>query len=338
VTSIIAERLIAGLPCISLGAWPTPLERLPNLSAELGIDLWIKRDDVTTLALGGNKVRKLEFLMGHATSVGCDCIVTTGGSQSNHARLTAAACARLGLPCHLVLDRGRHPENGNLLLDNLFGASVRLIEDSDPAAAVIAMNEVADGLRQMGANPFVIPRGGSIPQGSVGYAQMVTELERQLESARFTPDVVYVATGSCGTHSGIMAGRALAEASWRVQGVSVSRPGMVQEARVIELSNQTLEWIGSTARVSKFDVSVDDSFTGPAYGVPTSEMWTAVKRLASREGIVLDPVYTGKAFAGLMHHVTQNRLHHGAKVVFVHTGGSPALFAYADEAPFDGPK
>ena len=325
---------IDGLPRVALGRWPTPLHRLDHLSEALGIDLWIKRDDLTTLALGGNKVRKLEFLLGDVVAQGCDTVVTTGGSQSNHARLTAAACTANGLQCHLVLDRGRHPEGGNLMLDGLFGAEVHLIDDGDPAVAVAEMDRLAQSLTSEGRKPYVIPRGGSIPQGAVGYASMVGELSGQLEQAAVSPDTVFVATGSCGTHSGIMAGRALTAQAWRVQGVSVSRPRAVQEARVLELANQTLSWMGADPQVTTAEVMVDDGFAGPGYGVPTMEAWEAITVMARREAIVLDPVYTAKAFAGLMAHARGGLVPRGATVVFVHTGGSPALFSYTSEAPF----
>lgn len=320
------------LPRVSLGEWPTALHRLDGLSRELGLELWAKRDDLTTLALGGNKVRKLEFLLGDAVGKGSDVVVSTGGSQSNHARLTAAACAILGLECRLILDRGRHPDGGNLLLDDLFGAKVTIIEDSNPDLAAAAMEQLANDLRSQGRDPYVIPRGGSVPQGATGYVSMVLELTGQLDG--MVPDAVYVATGSGGTHSGVMAGRSLAGHDWRVQGISVSRARSLQEAKILELSNQTLAWIGNDSRILAEHVHVDDGFAGPAYGVPTLDTWNAIQLAARLDGLVLDPVYTGKAMAGLIAHARQGRIRGGASVVFVHTGGSPALFAYAGEAPW----
>lgn len=322
---------LASLPREHLAFLPTPLEHLPRLSERLGIELLMKRDDQTGLALGGNKVRKLEFLLGDALALGADVVITTGGTQSNHARITAASCRRVGLDCCLVLDRGRHPENGNLLLDHLFGAEVEIIDDPDPVVAATRMHEVAEELRDNGRKPYVIPRGGSLPQGAVGYAAMVAELNDQLQAGGIKPDDVYLATGSCGTHSGVMAGRAALGVTWKVQGVSVSRPREQQEQKVWELSNQLLEWLKLDARVDRNDVHVDDRFVGEGYGVPTAMTWGAIKALALEEAIVLDPVYTGKAMSGLIAAVNEGTVPYGARVIFIHTGGAPALFGYAQE-------
>lgn len=324
---------LTDLPRESLGSWPTPVERLDRLSNHLGIDLWLKRDDLTGLALGGNKVRKLEFLLGDACKLGADIIITTGGSQSNHARLTAAACRRLTLRCVLVLDRGRHPSNGNLLLDQLFGAEIDLIDDPDPATAAARMELIAESLRAQGHVPYIIPRGGSIPPGATGYLNMVHELTGQLVGVGIRPTSLYVATGSCGTHSGIMAGRTACHGTWRVQGISVSRAKAQQEEKVKALSNAVLAWCGIEGEVSSEDIDVDDGFTGDGYGIPTAETWGAIHLLASVEGLVVDPVYTGKALAGLLAHVESGRIRRGETVVFIHTGGAPALFGYADEIP-----
>jgi len=327
-----ASNRLMSLPRRSLGTWPTPLERLDRLSGELGIDLWLKRDDLTGLALGGNKVRKLEFLMGDALARSADVVITTGGTQSNHARLTAAACRRFDVECRLVLDRGRHPESGNLLLDQLFDARVEIIEDPDPEVAAARMEAVAEDLRKLGHNPYIIPRGGSIPQGAVGYLAMVEELTHQLETQNLSLDFVYVATGSCGTHSGIMAGRAAFDGAWRVRGVSVSRARELQEEKVHQLSNNVLGWLGMETHVEHSDIDVEDRFTGGGYGVPTPATWEAIQLLARVEGVVLDPVYTGKAMAGFLDHVRSGLVPAGSTVVFVHTGGAPALFGYASEA------
>jgi L-cysteate sulfo-lyase len=336
MTGTVAVEARAGLDRlarISFGTWPTPLERLERLSAALDIDVWMKRDDLTGLALGGNKVRKLEFLMGDALANGADTIVTTGGMQSNHARLTAAACCKLGIGCHLVLDRGRHPENGNLLLDHLFGARIEIIDDPNPDVAAARMEVVARQLRQRGGRPYVIPRGGSVPQGAVGYLDMVLEFSQQLEQLELEPACLYVATGSCGTHSGIMAGRALTNQPWRVQGISVSRPRALQEEKILALSNEVLAMLGSPRPVVAPDIAVDDAFTGGAYGVPAPATWEAIQLLARLEGIVLDPVYTGKAMAGMLAHARSGAIPKAATVVFVHTGGAPALFGYCSEVP-----
>lgn len=340
---IATDALQAALqrqPRISLGNWPTPLEDAPRLSERLGVRILVKRDDLTGLALGGNKVRKLEFLIGDAQQRGANCIVTTGGSQSNHARLTAAACRRVGLRCSLILDRGVHPENqGNLLLDRLFGAEVTLIESDDPAVAADAMETKANELRGAGLQPYVIPRGGSVPAGATGYAAFVPELMAQLEERGITPTYLYLGTGSTGTHSGVLAGciaggwfqRTLRGISFGLQGISVSRPQAQQVEKIHALCGATLNHLGMDADVDTGDIHVDDRYRGRGYGIPTVETMEAVTLAALDEGLVLDPVYTGKAMAGLIGHAREGRFHPSDTVVFLHTGGAPALFAYNQE-------
>ncbi len=320
-------------PRLTLGQFPTPLDEAPRLSQRLGVRILVKRDDLTGLALGGNKVRKLEFLLAAANERGADTIVTTGGSQSNHARLAAAACRLTGLECHLVLDRGQHPEEqGNLLLDLLFGAHIHLIDSPDPADAVTEMERVAGELERRGARPFIIPRGGSTPQGATGYASMAAELLIQLADQSISATHLYLGTGSTGTHSGTLAGIAATGSSILVQGISVSRPQDLQEEKVLALSNDTLRHLGLVPVVSPDDVLVDDRFRGPGYGIPTPETMEAVEIAARDEALVLDPVYTGKAMAGLIGHCREGRLGPDDVVIFVHTGGAPALFAYHREA------
>ena len=325
------DQALDGLPRVSLAYLPTPLERLDNLSRRLGIEMWVKRDDQTGLAMGGNKARKLEFLLGDATSQGADVVITTGGTQSNHARMTAAACRKLGLECKLVLDRGVHPENGNLLLDQLLGADIEIVGNADPAVAASRMQELSDDLAQEGRRPYIIPRGGSVPAGAVGYAKMVSELATQCEEAGIDVDSVYLGTGSGGTHSGIMAGRQALGLHWSVQGISVSRSREEQIPKILGLTEATLGRLGFGDGVEPEDVRVDDTYVGPGYGYPTEQTWEAIGLLGRLEGIILDPVYTGKAMAGLLGHIREGRVAGDQTVVFVHTGGSPALFAYSEE-------
>jgi D-cysteine desulfhydrase family pyridoxal phosphate-dependent enzyme len=323
---------LASKPRLGLGHFPTPLDEAPSLSARLGVRVLVKRDDNTGLALGGNKVRKLEFLLADALANGANTVVTTGGSQSNHARLAAAACRRAGLECHLVLDRGVHPElQGNLLLDRLFGAHVHLIESPDPADAMAGMEEVASRLRASGGVPYIIPRGGSIPAGATGYAAMAAELLQQLHEQQRTVSYLYLGTGSTGTHAGTLAGLTAAGASIWVQGISVSWPQQRQEERVFGLANATLEHLGLPDRVAATDIHVDERFRGPGYGIPTPETMAAIETAALDEALVLDPVYTGKAMAGLIGHAREGRFGPEQTVVFLHTGGAPALFAYHRE-------
>jgi D-cysteine desulfhydrase family pyridoxal phosphate-dependent enzyme len=324
---------LSARPRVSLGQLPTPLEEAPRLSKRLGVRILIKRDDLTGLALGGNKVRKLEFLVADALARDADCIITTGGSQSNHARLTAAACRRTGLDCFLILDHGVHPEEqGNLLLDHLFGAHVRLIESADLAVAVEEMQRLGDDLEQKGRRPYIIPRGGSVPVGATGYVSCMVELQQQLTDADVEATHLYVGTGSTGTHSGMIAG--VTAMGWQVivQGVSVSRSKAMQTEKILGLANATLSHLGLEASVKTDSVHVDDRFVGQGYGHPTPATMESITMAALDEALIFDPVYTGKAFSGLVGHAREGRLSHADIAVFLHTGGAPALFAYHGEA------
>lgn len=332
IATATLEEAISKQPRITLAQLPTPLQEAPRLSERLGIRVLIKRDDQTGLALGGNKARKLEFLIADALSQNADVIVTTGGSQSNHARITAAACRVAGLDCHLVLDRGVHSEpQGNLLLDQLLGAQVHFVETQDPAEAAAGMETLADELRGQGRRPYIIPRGGSIPPGATGYANFVPELLGQLAEAGVSPSWLYIATGSTGTHSGILAGLTAMGNPIGLQGISVSRGREQQEEKVLSLTNATLQHLDLPSRATAEHVRVDDRYVGAGYGHPTPGTMEAIEVMARDEGIILDPVYTGKAMAGLLAHARDDILEPGDTVVFLHTGGAPALFAYNHE-------
>jgi D-cysteine desulfhydrase len=236
------------------------------------------------------------------------------------------------LACYLVLDRGVHPEKqGNLLLDELFGAYVQFVETADPAEAAAGMEALASGLEAEGRKPYIIPRGGSVPAGATGYAAMIPELTGQLQARGVTSCYLYLGTGSTGTHSGVLAGVTALDAPITVQGISVSRDKEQQEAKILTLTNQTLEYLGLNARVQPDAIRVDDSYRGPGYGIPTPETMEAVGIAALDEGLVLDPVYTGKALAGLIGHARTGAFRADDTVVFLHTGGAPALFAYHQE-------
>lgn len=319
-------------PRFPLAQLPTPLEELPRLSRRLGVSVYVKRDDQTGLAGGGNKARKLEFLIADALATGADTIVSTGGVQSNHARMTAAACRKAGLACHLVLNAGPHMEKtGNLLLDHLFGAHIEVLETEDPAEAVPVMQALRTKLQSEGRSVYVIPRGGSVPEGAVGYTAFALELAHQLDATSLEATWLYLATGSTGTHAGTVAGLTALDSRLPVQGISVSRPRSQQEILVQELANATLRYLGIDRQVTDEAVRVDDIYRGPAYGYTTAETLIAIKIAALEEGLVLDPVYTGKAMAGLVGHARQGRFKPGDVVVFLHTGGAPALYAYSRE-------
>jgi L-cysteate sulfo-lyase len=325
---------LARFPRYRLGHLPTPLEPMPRLTEVLRAKgstvphLWIKRDDCTGLATGGNKTRKLEYLLADALAQGADTLITQGATQSNHARQTAAAAARAGLGCVLLLERRQvrdddYEASGNVLLDTILGARIadRLPAGTDMAKA---MESLADDLRAQGKRPYVIPGGGSNPVGALGYVGCAQELA----TCDVPIDWVVHATGSAGTQAGLLAGLLAMRSGIRVLGVSVRQPEAVQRPLVHDLAVRTAELIGAPGAVGLDDVQVDDRWTGPGYGVPTDEMVAAVRLLAETEGILLDPVYSGKGFAGLLGAIEAGRFAADEHVVFVHTGGSVGLFGY----------
>jgi 1-aminocyclopropane-1-carboxylate deaminase/D-cysteine desulfhydrase-like pyridoxal-dependent ACC family enzyme len=238
----------------------------------------------------------------------------------------------MGLGCYLVLDRGIHPEpQGNLLLDRLLGATVRLIESDDPVAAREEMESLAQELHAQGRRPYVIPRGGSVPTGATGYAAFVPELLQQCSQAGVSATHLYLGTGSTGTHAGALAGLTALSTPLVLQGISVSRRRQEQTDKVVALANGVLEHLDLAVTVNDEQVNVDDAYRGPGYGVPTAKTLEAIEIAALDEALVLDPVYTGKVMSGLIGHARQGILTSSDTVVFVHTGGSPALFAYNQE-------
>ncbi|WP_028245853.1 D-cysteine desulfhydrase family protein [Pseudoclavibacter soli] len=313
-------------------AAPTPLQRLDRLRDALGgagqvPELWIKRDDLTGLAGGGNKARKLEFLLDDALAQGADTVVTIGAVQSNHARQTAAAANRVGLAAHLVLEvpegaTDEYLNNGNALLDDLLGAEITLVPEGDDSSA--AADAVVARLRSAGRAPILIPVGGSSPLGSLGYVEAFTELV----DSGLDLDAVVVASGSAGTQAGLVVGAQVHRASTRIIGVTVSRSVADQQPKVLSLVEQTLQLLDVDPGQAAARVELDDRFVGPGYGVPTDEMRRAVRLFAETEGILLDPVYTGKAAAGLLQLVREGAFAADQRVAFVHTGGTPGLYAY----------
>ncbi|MBC7339057.1 MAG: D-cysteine desulfhydrase family protein [Firmicutes bacterium] len=320
----------ARLPRLRLAGLPTPLEEATRLERLFpGTRLFLKRDDLTHPALGGNKARKLEFLLADARRQGADVVLTVGGPQSNHARITAALSARLGWECILVLEGAEPPEaQGNLLIDRLLGADVRFA-GARPAQEV--MEEIAAGLEAQGRRPYAIPVGGSTPLGAVGYCLAMEEMLAQASDAGVVVHRVYVATGSGGTQAGLVLGARVLDPSLRVTGVSVSRSAEESRSRVAELATGAASLLGLPVRVEAARVEVLDGYVGPGYGVPTPGCLEAIRLLAREEGVLLDPVYTGKAMACLLDHLRRGVIGEGENVVFWHTGGAPALFAYSQE-------
>ena len=302
---------------------PTPLERAPRLSRELGLDVWLKRDDVGSLGLVGNKVRKLEFTLGEALAVGADTVVTLGAPQSNHARATACAAARLGL--HAVLVMGGEPPpgppSGNLLLDALFGAEVLYAGTHDWAQLATTVEAVT----QERANAYALPAGGSSPVGALGFAAAYAELLGQLDVAHIQPRHVYHASTSGGTHAGLMLGHALARGGPTPIGFDVGQIVPEVCGLVAWLANEAGALLDVDVRLSEDDAHLDLSQLGGGYGAFTQAAIDAIDLLARTEGVVLDPVYSAKGMAGLIADARAGRLH--GPVVFWHTGGGPSVFA-----------
>ena len=319
-------RALNKFPRYALGTFPTPLEPAPRLSKELGIELLIKRDDVVELALGGNKVRKLEFLIGDALDKGCDTVITTGAMHSNHARLTAAAAIKAGMRAYLVLTPpGSEALKGNLLLDKLLGSEIVLAE-SDPAKE---MEELAERLRVEGLKPYIIPAGGASPVGVLGYVQAAVELMDQVESSGKGIDYVVLADSTCAMHAGLLLGlRALGAKGVQVIGISVGKARAVARDMVRRLVDKASDLLGIANPVREGDIIVNDDYIFGGYGSITKEVVEAMKLAATKEAIILDPVYTGKAFAGLIGLARSGYFPKGSRVVFIHSGGSPILFQY----------
>ncbi|MBX3140950.1 MAG: D-cysteine desulfhydrase [Trueperaceae bacterium] len=313
----------------------TPLEPLPRLSAHLGgPNLWIKRDDLLGLAAGGNKTRKLEFLVADAIERGADTLVTTGAVQSNHCRLTLAAAVREGLACRLVLEErvanSYSPgASGNNFLFGLLGVEAVTVV---PAGTdlMAEMNKVAAELAAQGRSAYIIPGGGSNTLGALGYVSCAQELMQQAFETGLRIDHLVTASGSGGTHAGVVAGLTGTGAGVPITGISVRAPKAPQEEKILGLARATAELAGARSLPTADDVVVLDDYVGAGYSLPTDGMIEAVKLFARHEGVLLDPVYTGKAAAGLIDMVRRGAFGRHENVVFLHTGGSPALYAYQD--------
>jgi D-cysteine desulfhydrase family pyridoxal phosphate-dependent enzyme len=316
----------------SLGFFPTPLVEMKRLSKRLGgPHLWIKRDDLTGLAFGGNKTRKLEFLLGQALAQGCDAVITAGASQSNHCRQTAAAAARLGLSCHLALG-GAPPvvANGNLLLDDLLGATIHW---SGELRKGEGLGQIERELCSCGFRPFVIPYGGSNPVGAAGFVAAAIELDEQSAAAGAHADAIVFASSSGGTHAGLIVGASIVESPTRIIGIRIDKEETSEAAFdgfIADLAGQTAELLGIEARYQPADVILNSDYLGTGYGVVGDLERRAIRLLAECEGILLDPVYTGRAFGALVDLVHRGDFRSDEHVIFWHTGGAPALFSYAE--------
>jgi L-cysteate sulfo-lyase len=311
---------------------PTPLELMENLTAALGgPSIYIKRDDCTGLATGGNKTRKLEFLIGEAIEQGADTVITLGAVQSNHARQTAAAAAKFGLKCKILLERrvpdtaASYERTGNVLLDRMFGAELEFRSCGTDMNA--AAQDLAERIREAGGKPYFIPGGGSNRVGALGYVSCALELMRQAKDQGLRIDHLVHATGSAGTQAGLVVGIEGSDGGIPIYGISVRNPRDKQESDVYDLVMDTAEYVG-VDEISRDKVVANDDYVGPGYGQPTSAMVEAVSLLARTEGILLDPVYSGKGMAGLIGEIRKGTFSKDENIVFLHTGGSVALFAY----------
>ncbi|MDY5808085.1 MAG: D-cysteine desulfhydrase family protein [Coriobacteriales bacterium] len=336
-----AKNLLARLPRTNLGFYPTPLHKLERLSAELGVNIYLKRDDLSGVStFGGNKMRKLEYLLGDALAQGADTVFTYGATQSNHAMQTVAAACKCGLHPVLYLVSVVEPDKetlrANLLLDYIYGAEVHIVqmepgeEEADAEARSFAMGaEHVERLRAEGKHPYDVPMGGASPVGSVGFAGGFVELKEQCASAGIKPDYLYHASGTGGTLAGLAAGRALLGADMRIVSVAVSPKDEGYEARTADLANRALGVIGASndVRVSADDLQVERGYFAPGYEIPNEWGNAAIRRLARTEGVLMDTVYSGKAFGGLLDHIKRGLVPQGSTVVFWHTGGATALFS-----------
>ncbi|MDW3222103.1 MAG: D-cysteine desulfhydrase [Paracoccaceae bacterium] len=333
--------MLSQFPRVRFGHLPTPLEPMDRLSEHLGGPrLWVKRDDCTGLSSGGNKTRKLEYLMADAQAKGADVIITQGATQSNHARQTAAASVKLGMDCHILLEdrTGSNDQsytfNGNVLLDQLHGASISKRAGGTDMNAEMA--SLAETLREKGKTPYVIPGGGSNEVGALGYVNCARELTEQAADMGLEIDALVHATGSSGTQAGLVAGLSAIRSSVHLLGIGVRAPKEKQEQMVFDLAQRTATHFDQNVVIERSDVRANCDYVGGGYGVPTEGMVNAVKLLARTEGLLFDPVYSGKGLDGLMDQIKKGYFDGMNDVVFLHTGGSVALFGYPEAFDLPG--
>ncbi len=326
------------LPKERLARTPTPLHEATRLRDALGGPkgcprILFKRDDLTDLAFGGNKARKLEFILGDARVKRATVLITTGGPQSNHARMTAAAARLCGMKAMLILSGpGPRGDAGNLLLDRLLGAEIRTLDASltGPAAEHAEATAIADAVRELearGEKPYVVSLGGSDPLGTLGYVVATREMLDQLRGAEIRPNFLYHASGSRGTQAGLELGTRVFEASWKVVGIAVSPGEEDKRRKAARLIHDAGALIGREVLVREDELHTDVRYYGDGYAAPTAHGSEAIELVARTEGVFLDPVYTGKAMAGLIDHIRNGLIGPSQTVIFLHTGGAPGLFA-----------
>jgi len=328
---------IAKLPRILLGHYPTPLTEAHHLSVALGGPrIIIKRDDLTGLARGGNKCRKLEFVMADAKLKGIDTVITTGSSQSNFALQMATAARKLDMEAYLVLFKGAHPEmQGNLLLHDILDSKVRIVE-LDPSellggTIMVKMNALADELSQQGRHPLVIPAGAHTPIGTTGWVNAADEIWQQLQAQNIDANYLVVTNGSSGTQSGLELGVKYLKVPLKVIGISIFNKAVNAINEVVNMANETAKFLKLDLTFTPDEITIYDDYIGEGYGIITDGCIQAIRLVAQTEGIFLDPVYTGKAMAGFIDLIHKGKFTAKDTVVFIHTGGIPALFAYDKE-------
>ena len=326
---------LAELPRLRLGQLPTPLEEAKRLSdAVKGPRIYFKRDDLTGIGLGGNKVRKLEYIIGRALAEDADTLVVCGGYQSNMARIATAMANRVGLKTVLILgglpDEPR-PAVGNLLLDHLLGASIEYVDTVPRWDFGSSVNDAADDLRRQGRRPYVLPLGGSSPEGMAGYVNATLEMVAQFSDHITEPSRVFVAIGSGGTYGGLVLGSMNVNPSYEVVGISVSRKTAYLKAKIPQQISDAAELLRLGNIPEAGDLSIYDEYVGEGYGKLTDGACEAIRLVAETEGVFLDPVYSGKCMAGLLDLIRKGEITGNERVIFIHTGGSPALFAYAKD-------
>ena len=331
--------LLSRFPRVSLAHLPTPLEYLPRLSKHLGgPDIYVKRDDCTGLGTGGNKTRKLEFLVADAIEKNADVIITQGAVQSNHARQTAAAACKVGMECELIFEKrvadadDAYKHSGNVLLDRIFGANISEVDKGSDMNA--AMEALAEELRGKGKTPYIVPGGGSNVIGALGYIDCALEFMSQANRDGLVIDHVVHATGSAGTQAGLIVGLKATSSNIPLLGIGVNAPKDAQEEKVWKLAVETADYVGAPGCVQREDIVANCDYVGDGYGVPTESMNDAVMLLARLEGLLFDPVYSGKGLAGMIDLITTGYFAGAKSIVFIHTGGSVGLFGYSAQLKF----
>ena len=326
--------LLSRFPRVSLAHLPTPLELMPRLSEHLGgPKIYVKRDDCTGLGTGGNKTRKLEFLVADAIEKKADVIITQGAVQSNHARQTAAAACKVGMDCELIFEKrvedadDAYKTSGNVLLDRIYGANIREVAKGSDMDA--EMEALAKELRAAGKTPYIVPGGGSNTIGALGYLNCALEFMTQANDEGIVIDHVVHATGSAGTQAGLAVGLKMTHSNIPLLGIGVNAPRDAQEEKVWKLAEETAEYVGAPGCVQREDIVANCDYVGDGYGLPTREMNDAVLLLARLEGLLFDPVYSGKGLAGLIDLVQKGHFNGADSIVFIHTGGSAGLFGYS---------